>query len=227
MNLEKSKDEEEIKQSNTDDELLDFGNFDDEDIEDDDEQYGENDYALYIITDKYISGMLEYFRHYGLNVSRIFLSVEDARDSILMQLAKSKLVIIDTGSGKLSSISAREQIYDILGLGSEDNKIKFFYSDKMLKSDSDNEHIEWIKYKSTSNVLAMLLQKKGEDNYIETYDYMKVSDLKESLDYKGKKVPNALPSNPDCIQLNTSHIVHCFDMKDVEQNYLQEYAIEL
>lgn len=130
------------------------------------------DIVLQFVIDKSTSDMLEYFRGYGVNVSRIFNDIEEAKNEILMQINPCRIVIVDTGTGRFSLIGARKALIDLLGIGDEDNKISVFYTDSAIKEDIsmaeevDNRQIDWIKYRSTADILAILLQKRQDENYI-------------------------------------------------------------
>lgn len=130
------------------------------------------DIILYIIIDKSTSDMLSYFRGYGLNVARIFNNIDDAKNEIMMQIDPCRIVIVDTGTGRFSVMGARKSLIDLLGLGDDDTKISVYYTDIVIKEDIsiseqvDNKQIDWIKYRSTADILATLLQKRKKENYV-------------------------------------------------------------
>jgi len=144
-------------------------------------------YVLYMIIDKPIDGMLQYFRSYGLNVSKIFSRIEDARNALMMQVNPARIVIIDTGNGAFNSMSARKQVIDIIGLGDEENKVTVFYSDTNLKYEIEaskeiqKKALSWYKYKTTTHTLACLLQSK-DCNYISEGGYKDASSIVVNLD---------------------------------------------
>lgn len=145
------------------------------------------DYVLYMIIDKPIDGMLQYFRSYGLNVSKIFSNIADARNALMMQVNPARIVIVDTGNGSFNSMSARKQVIDIMGLGDDENKITIFYSDTNLKSEIEaskeiqKKALTWYKYKTTAHLLACMLQSK-DCNYISDGGYRDASAIVSSLD---------------------------------------------
>lgn len=145
------------------------------------------DYVLYMIIDKPIDGMLQYFRSYGLNVSKIFGNIADARNALMMQVNPARIVIVDTGNGSFNSMSARKQVIDIMGLGDDENKITIFYSDTNLKSEIEaskeiqKKALTWYKYKTTAHLLACMLQSK-DCNYISDGGYRDASPIVSSLD---------------------------------------------
>lgn len=172
-------------------------------------------YVMYMIVDKQIDGMLDYFRSYGVQVSRIFNNVGMARDTMLMQIDPSLLVVIDTGSGKFVNMSVRKELIDLLGMSDDENKAIIFYSDTNLKYDIEyakevnGKDIKWMKYKSTVGVLAELLQLMKVDNlkYLRDSEYGRTIDIHEDLAFKGIVDPEYIKQNPSILQINTSDIV--------------------
>lgn len=142
-----------------------------EDIQEQEPEIQVQDVVLYIIIDRKIHGLLGYFRNYGVNVSKIFTDIAEARNTMLMQTELSRLVVIDTGTGKFTNMASRRELVDLMGICDEDTKISVFYTDSVIKSEIssaaevDDKHIDWSKYKSTAVVLALLLQKTKLENY--------------------------------------------------------------
>ena len=145
------------------------------------------DYVLYMIIDKPVDGMLQYFRSYGLNVSKIFSHIDDARNALMMQVNPARIVIVDTGNGSFNSMSARKQVIDVIGLGDDENKVTIFYSDTNLKYEIEaskeiqKKALTWYKYKTTAHLLACMLQSK-DCNYISDGGYSDASPIVSSLD---------------------------------------------
>ena len=119
--------------------------------------------VLYIIIDKKLQGIVEYFKGLGIEVSGVFYSIDEARRVVLLQPKNSRLVIVDTGLGLFSNINARKDIMDIVGICDENNKITVFYTDTALKTDLNKESnklnldIDWHEYKNTAHIAAILL----------------------------------------------------------------------
>lgn len=159
------------------------------------------DLVLYIIIDKKIPGLIGYMRSFGLNVTAIFDSVDEARGHLLMQAAPTRVVVVDTGSGKFMTTMIRNDIIDMLGVNGEDSLFTVFYSDSSLKSDAistlgkEAKPIEWIRFTTTSVVVATMLS--HHENYV--YDQgTKMSEAVEDssiLGYKGQETPLAGPSD--------------------------------
>lgn len=194
----------------------------------------DNAYVLYLIVDKPIDGMLEYFRNYGIKVSRIFSNIKDARDTLLMQIEPTKVVVIDAGTGRFANMAARKDLIDLMGISDEDNKTTVFYSDLIIKSEVEyspevqSKSMEWVRYQSTAHVVAHLLQNKKKIKFIEDGEYADASPIVENLKIKGFK--NKVPAEPvklGAVQINTSDIISRGRATDDGYSLLQEYKIEL
>lgn len=151
------------------------------------------DLILYIIMDKNNPLVLQYLRDYGINISKIFTNINDAKDTLLMQLNPVKILIVDTGTGRFSAIGARKEILDLMGICDEDARISIYYTDTVLKSEVEyNDGIEakdihWHKYKSIADVAAHLLMNKNREKYIyEADDIDKCATIdKDFIKFKG------------------------------------------
>lgn len=162
---------------------------------------------LYIIIDKPINGMLGFFRNYGVNVSRIFSRIdnlldedneiveEGAKDTILMQVDPSRIVFIDTGTGRFTNMGSRKALVDLIGVSDQDTKISIFYTDSVIESEIssnlsiDLKKIDWHKYVSTTDVLYNILRKAAKENYVmDMEDADDFDQSKISLDIKGFNV---------------------------------------
>lgn len=155
------------------------------DEEDEDNRSTElNNYILYLIADKTYPGMLSYFRHYGSKVTKIFNNIKEAKDSLIMQIEPCKIVVIDSGTGKFTSMSARKSLMELLSISDDDNRIAIFYTDSVIMSEAKNtavvedKDITWHKYRTTADVLATLLQNLKKENYI--YDIKDHEDVDKS-----------------------------------------------
>lgn len=176
---------------------------------------GKQNFVLYVLIDKQIDGMLDYFRYYGLKASRIFTDVGDVRDMALMQVDPCLMLVIDTGSGKFVNMSVRKDLIDMLGMMDEDNKAIIFYSDSNLEYDIkyapsiNGKDIKWFKYKSTAGVLADMIQelKIKNLNFLQDSDYGKTTAITEDLCFKGIADPEYVKQPRGAVQINTRDIV--------------------
>lgn len=132
----------------------------------------EKQYVLYVITDRKNPHMLQYMRQLGLDVTRIFTNINDAKDTLLMQVNPAKIVIIDTGTGRFSTIGQRKELIDLMGIADDEAKISVYQTDSVLRSEIkyndafDSKDIHWHTYRSTADVVAHLLNNKGREKYI-------------------------------------------------------------
>lgn len=149
------------------------------------EEVVKEDMLLYIITDKTSTGLAEYFRNYGVHVSQVFTSITSARDTLLMSMEKFRLVVIESGTGRFASMIARKDLIDLLGICDEDVKITVFYTDSVIKSEvtyadeTEDKPIQWLKFRSTVDVLANLLKLSQTENY--KYDSNEIKDNDSSI----------------------------------------------
>ena len=149
-------------------------------------------YILYIIADRTFNGMLSYFRYYGVKVTKIFDSIQDATNTLLMQVEPCKVVIIDSGTGKFTSVSSRQALIELLSISDESNRTAVFYTDSVIKAEakqnliSESRDITWHKYKTTADVAAILLQNLKKETYVyDIKDEEKIDRSEELLDFRG------------------------------------------
>lgn len=154
-------------------------------------EHEDEEYVLYAIIDKNMPGILKYMRESGLNISKIFYSVTDIRNTILMQSSPTRVIFIETGMGVFTATKVRQEIIDTLSLSDDDSKITVFYTSSVLKMDAvktvgKSKNIEWIPFKSMVDVISNILI------YGETYVLDEDSDdelvlsKNDILNYKGK-----------------------------------------
>lgn len=151
------------------------------------------DLILYIIIDKSNESLLPYYRDHGIKVSKIFTNINDAKDTLLMQINPVKVLIVDTGTGRFSAMGSRKELIDLMGICDDDVRISVYYTDTVIKSEIKynegfaSRDIHWHKFKSNTDVAAHLLRNFGRENYI--YDPEDVDKVKEvqpdALNFKG------------------------------------------
>lgn len=143
------------------------------------------DMVLYVIIDKAEYGILNYFRESGLKVSSVFNDIKSAKSAVLMQSEPTRIVVIDTGTGKFTTTTMRSELIDMLGISDEQNKTTVFYSDSVIKIDTSralgksSKTIDWIPFKSTTVSVATILQYR--ENYV--YD---MEDADEEMEQEDK-----------------------------------------
>lgn len=159
------------------------------------------DLVLYIIIDKKIPGLIEYMRSFGLKVNAVFDNVSEARGYLLMQTDPTRVVIVDTGSGKFMTTMIRADLVDMMGVNSEDVLFTVFYSDPSLKHDAiaslgkEAKAIEWIKYSGSSVVVAAMLSHSENYIYDEATKMLESKVDKSILWFKGDETPLAVDSD--------------------------------
>lgn len=191
------------------------------------------DLILYIIMDKSNPSTLQYYRECGINVSKIFTNINDAKDTLLMQINPVKILIVDTGTGRFSAMGSRKELLDLMGICDEDARISVYYTDTVIKSEVEyNEsfeerNIHWHRFKSNTDVVAHLLRNVGKENYIyDNEDKDKVSETPEDiLDFTGFKVdePKQINIGEPSITLNDIK-VHMVDNESTEDE-IESYNI--
>lgn len=158
------------------------------------------EYVLYIVTDKQAEGLLSYFRYYGCKVSKVFTSIKDASEAVVMSMTPCKVVVIETGRGKFTSVSNRKNLMEVLSLGAEantgdddyNNEVEIFYTDSIVKAEAKNSvefdyrKLKWHNYSTTAVVLATLLQELKEETYVYEYEDKEEIDRSDALiEFKG------------------------------------------
>lgn len=191
------------------------------------------DLILYIIMDKSNPSTLQYYRECGINVSKIFTNINDAKDTLLMQINPVKILIVDTGTGRFSAMGSRKELLDLMGICDEDARISVYYTDTVIKSEVEyNEsfeerNIHWHRFKSNTDVVAHLLRNVGKENYIyDNEDKDKVSETPEDiLDFTGFKFdePKQINIGEPSITLNDIK-VHMVDNESTEDE-IESYNI--
>lgn len=160
------------------------------------------EYVLYIVTDKQADGLLSYFRYYGCKVSKVFTNIKDASEAVVMSMTPCKVVVIETGRGKFTSVSNRKNLMEVLSLGAEtdtsdddyNNEVEIFYTDSIVKAEAKNsvefdyKKLKWHKYSTTAVVLATLLQELKEETYVYEYEDSEEIDKSDDL-IKFKGIP--------------------------------------
>lgn len=153
----------------------------------------DHELALYILTERHIPDLAEKAAKCGLYMNGIFNNIEEAKVAMLIETRPSRLVIVESGLGKFTRTTTRQELVDLIGLCDVDKKVAVFYTNSLIKSEVQRVltrrqgSISWYPYKGTMDVLEKLLE-LGER-------YIKV-DIKESsgtpdynkLNYIGKPV---------------------------------------
>ena len=169
----------------SDDTYVDSGN---ECTEDKYIDTNEEGIIAYLVIDRPVHGLLEYFRGCGIAISNIFTDIVDARNAVLMQSEPCRIVVVDTGLGRFTTTKTRQELIDMLGICDESNKVSVYYTDSVIKIDSmralgkNKAGIDWRRYKGTASVVANLLQ-YGDKYSLEYGSDAIEKDISESIIY--------------------------------------------
>lgn len=192
------------------------------------------DVVLYIITDRHLPNMLQYYRERGVNVSNIFDSIEDARSALILNIEKSRLVILDTGMGQFSNMGTRRQIIDLIGISDEENRISVYYTDSVIKSEVEysdevmGREISWHKYRSTADVIAHILKHKNEHYVLDFNADKDGSDSKPVyMDRPGFKVEVEKVPVIGTMAFTSKDVMRHLDEESAEVNQLEAYEVHM
>lgn len=192
------------------------------------------DVVLYILTDRHLPNMLQYYRERGVNVSNIFDSIEDARSALILNIEKSRLVILDTGMGQFSNMGTRRQIIDLIGISDEENRISVHYTDSVIKSEVEysdevmGREISWHKYRSTADVIAHILKHTNEHYVLDFNADKDGSDSKPVyMDRPGFKVDIEKVPVIGTMAFTSKDIMRHLDEESAEVNQLEAYEVHM
>ena len=166
--------------------------------------------VLYFITDRPTPGLLSYIRDCGLNVDSIHDKIETVRDIMIMQMVPTRIVVIDSGTGKFITPTIRKELIDMIGMADEDTEFTIFYTDSIIKSDTieeigkDYKNIEWFRYSGTTHCIATMLSHK--EKYRITSSHKKYAESKVSeadiLNMMGEPTPGRKEEKPSRIGID-------------------------
>lgn len=192
------------------------------------------DVVLYIITDRHLPNMIQYYRERGVNVSNIFDSIEDARSALILNIEKSRLVILDTGMGQFSNMGTRRQIIDLIGISDEENRISVYYTDSVIKSEVEysdevmGREISWHKYRSTADVIAHILKHTNEHYVLDFNADKDGSDSKPVyMDRPGFKVDIEKAPVIGTMAFTSKDVMRHLDEESAEVNQLEAYEVHM
>lgn len=145
-----------------------------EDSEEGEEVLPPTEAEILLLTDRYHSNLIRYFRGCGINVKKVYTDLKQLRNAMLFAFGTVRVVIVDTGLGKFTNLTARGEINDILGMVEDTCRISFFYTDTISLNEAKEslefnwKDIDWNKYISTASTVATILKtaKKKNEIYI-------------------------------------------------------------
>lgn len=124
---------------------------------------------LFLITDRDSEGLGEALKDYGIYPVGIYHHIVNAKNDIIMHEEKSRIIIIDSGTGRFTGSTARREIVDLLDISDEDNNVTVFYTDEALREETQQSNkvrddVEWIQYNSSIQ-LIYYLKANGNERY--------------------------------------------------------------
>lgn len=153
-----------------------------------------DDVVLLMLTEKELPDMRMFFHNKGFDISELYTDIEEAKIGMLMQSGICRLVVVESGRGRFTTTSMREEVKDLLGMCDGMNKrVTVFYTDSLLKTDNTSKlkrsKVNWEQYKGTQNIVNVL------STYKEDYEQVPLRRLKteleaaeEALTFRGKVV---------------------------------------
>lgn len=148
--------------------------------------------ALYIVTDRKTDKLMKYIDSVGLNVTKVYESITDARNELLLEFDPYRVVVVDTGTGKFTNVSSRKELMDMVGIMDEEARVSIIYTESALKSEAKSilgrryKEIHWERYKGTPNVVTDIVKLKEIYKQCKRQEEISVNSEKE-MSYIGMK----------------------------------------
>ncbi len=186
--------------------------------------------SLFVLTDKLTPHMMEFARDSGLAVSNIFTSVDDLKSLLMTTFGVTRIVVVDSGTGRFVAPATRKDLIDAIGMADEDVKFTVFYTSNLLREDAKNtltdnsDNVEWVPYKCTAVCVAVMMLHKTEE-YV--YDAVAYADAEKFEDDVMKHVGKDSMCNtdePSVSMLNLSNLYQ--RMFSDESKELPAFSIE-
>lgn len=139
------------------------GSMDSVDIAQNQAEETKSEMKLYILCDNPTNKFKQYIENSGICADKIYESIEQARNELLLEYDTYRLVIVDTGTGKYSGVAQRRDIVDLLGMMDKDCKTSLFYTDEALKQDirqntSRDGRISITRYEGTPDLVLEIMR---------------------------------------------------------------------
>lgn len=183
---------------------------------------------LLMLHDKGVPGMLTYFRDTGIKVSRIYNDVSEIKNGLLLLECKARIVVVDSGTGKMTGTTSRGQLLDFLGICDSDIQITMFYTDSSVRVEFEKElgklkkTVKFIKFVNTIGIVAELLQYKENYVYTDRPQQESLESNKILSSYRGYKDSGAVEGDRLPFKsFSTASIIEniCSSDKDVLPSY--------
>lgn len=121
------------------------------------EDIGEDEIELIVVADNLNNKFKQYMNDVVVYANEVYDKLEMARDSMLLQMGRYRIVVIESGKGSFTSIAARGELIDMVGMADEEAMISIFYTDEALRSEGRHrlgqkyKSIDWHKYSTTAD----------------------------------------------------------------------------
>lgn len=186
--------------------------------------------SLFVLTDKLTPHMMEFARDSGLAVSNIFTSVDDLKSLLMTTFGVTRIVVVDSGTGRFVAPATRKDLIDAIGMADEDVKFTVFYTSNLLKEDAKNTltdnsaNVEWVPYKCTSVCVAVMLMHKAEEYVYDSVAYADAEKFEDDIMKHVGKDSRCKLDEPSVSMLNLSNLYQ--RMFSDESKELPAFVIE-
>lgn len=186
--------------------------------------------SLFVLTDKLTPHMMEFARDSGLAVSNIFTSVDDLKSLLMTTFGVTRIVVVDSGTGRFVAPATRKDLIDAIGMADEDVKFTVFYTSNLLKEDAKNTltdnsaNVEWVPYKCTSVCVAVMLMHKAEEYVYDSVAYADAEKFEDDIMKHVGKDSRCNLDEPSVSMLNLSNLYQ--RMFSDESKELPAFVIE-
>ena len=186
--------------------------------------------SLFVLTDKLTPHMMEFARDSGLAVSNIFTSVDDLKSLLMTTFGVTRIVVVDSGTGRFVAPATRKDLIDAIGMADDDVKFTVFYTSNLLKEDAKNtltdnsDNVEWVPYKCTSVCVAVMLMHKAEEYVYDSVAYADAEKFEDDIMKHVGKDSRCNLDEPSVSMLNLSNLYQ--RMFSDESKELPAFSIE-
>lgn len=168
--------------------------------------------SLFVLTDKLTPHMMEFARDSGLAVSNIFTSVDDLKSLLMTTFGVTRIVVVDSGTGRFVAPATRKDLIDAIGMADDDVKFTVFYTSNLLKEDAKNTltdnsaNVEWVPYKCTSVCVAVMLMHKAEEYVYDSVAYADAEKFEDDIMKHVGKDSRCKLDEPSVSMLNLANL---------------------
>lgn len=150
--------------------------------------------VLYILSERNIQGLAQFAENEGVLIEEQFTSIEDVKIRIVLEQNPIRLVVIESGLGRFSSSANRDEIVDLVGVCSTENKsATMFITDSAIKTSCIQSlgrkipNVTWEKFETTASVIDYI-KKLGEEYIRTNSERILIVENQRGLKYKGVEV---------------------------------------